>query len=145
MKQCFVPFVARTFHVEEVNLIRWIGQVPCCRGDARGHGILLIDDADLASFIDEVLPDDELLRLAVDQAIGVRAVGAFVVNRLRHVGADFVQLVIDKVPTSFISFMEFSKLSGCYAHRFFEMPSKVILVFKTAIKRDRANGFRSSH
>ena len=88
-----VHLIERPLHVEDVDLVGRLGQVPGGGGHPAGH-LLGRDGADGPLGVDEVRPDDQLLRLLVDHPVGRRAADALGAGDALQVGVDFVQLVV---------------------------------------------------
>ena len=77
-----VGFPDRAFHVDVVNHVLRIGQVPRDRGDADRH-VLRRDRSHVALRVDQVMSDQQLVRFLVDHSPRRRAADAFGVNRHR--------------------------------------------------------------
>ena len=87
-----VDLIQAVLHRSEVDLVRGVRQVTSVAGEAAGHEFRR-DDAHFTLGADEVRPDDELVRLLMDHAVGGRAADAFQPHDLSQVRRDLVELV----------------------------------------------------
>ena len=88
-----VDFPDGALHVDHVDLARGLGEMPGYGGDPRRKPLRLVDGPHLPLVIDEVRPHDELARLAMDHASGMRAADAFRANGHLQPVVDVVELV----------------------------------------------------
>ncbi len=91
-ERAHVDLIEPFLHRGVVKFVRRILQVPGVAGRATEH-LLVRDHAHVALRVDRIGADEELLRFAVDEAIGRRAADAFRPDDLLQVGRDLVELV----------------------------------------------------
>ena len=87
-----IDLIKAVFHRGEVDLIYWVGQVARVTRVSTGHEFRR-NDAHFAVRIDEVRPDDELLRLYMNHPVRGRTADAFRADDLLQVWRDFVELI----------------------------------------------------
>jgi hypothetical protein len=93
IKRLHVHLVQQPFHVEVQHLLFRLGQMPRRGGVPAEHDVVR-DRPDVALGIDGIGSDEQLVRLAVDHAVGRRAADALGADRHVQVRVDLVELVV---------------------------------------------------
>ena len=91
-----IGLIDHALRIDGVDPVARVGQVAGHRRNAPGHDFRG-DHADLAGGVDQVVSDQELIRLAVDETSGRSAAHAFGVDGEGEVFAERIQFVIAAV------------------------------------------------